>query len=156
MAYSLHISKRSWSHEWPLGNHWEYVSWCQRLLVRLCTPRAVSYAVSALKLLCIDINMNEVPLVSLLGSWVSAAKTGRIARYVYVTSTPEKPWGLGLQQDSLGRDISHMFLQFSAREKAHSMWPLKASEACTEPLRTLLHENIFSAALFWASQVSQW
>lgn len=150
MAYSLHISKRSWSHKWPLDNHWEYVPWCQRLLVWLCTPRAMSYAVSALKI------STWMKCPWLLGSWVSATRTGCIARYTYVTSTPEKPWGLGLQQDSLGRDISHMFLQFSSREKAHSMWPLKASEACTEPLRTLLHENIFSAALFRASQVAQW
>ena len=130
---------------------------CQRLLIWLCTPRAMSCAISAVKLLCIDIKMNEVHLVSLLGSRVSAAMAGCIARYAYVSSTPEKPWSLGLQQDSLGRDISHMFLQFSARDKAHSMWPLKKdSEACTEPLRTLPNENIFSAALFWASQVAQW
>ena len=97
----------------------------------------MSCAISAVKLLCVDMKMNEVHLVSLLGYRVSAAMAGCLARYAYVGST-EEPWSLGLQQDSLGRDISHMFLQFSAREKAHSMRPLKKdSEACTEPLRTI-------------------
>lgn len=57
----------------------------------------MSCAISAVKLLCIDIKMNEVHLVSLLGSQVSAAMAGCIARYAYVSSTPEKPWSLGLQ-----------------------------------------------------------
>lgn len=60
----------------------------------------------------------------------------------------EKLWTLRLQQSSLGRDISHVVLQFAAREKAHPMWPLvRDSEACAGSLRTLPNESPFPAAL---------
>ena len=87
---------------------------CQGLLIWLCTPRAMGCAISACQVSLHKYQDEQGAPVSLLGSQVLFAMAGCIARYAYVTSTPKKPWTLGLQQDSLGRDISHMFLQFPA------------------------------------------
>lgn len=69
------------------------------------------------ELLCTNIQIDYVYLVSLLGSWVSVT----IAGYAYMTSLPYEPWTLRFKCSlcsSLGRYMLYMFLYFVTREKA--------------------------------------
>lgn len=76
------------------------------------------------ELLCTNIYIDEVYLVSLLGFWVSVPMAG----YACMTSPSYKPWTLRLSCffcSSLGRDILHISLYFvSKMYKKVCVWPL--------------------------------
>lgn len=74
------------------------------------------------KLLCINLNIDDIYLVLFLGScfhcYGSLCSDGCLVRHVYVTS-PHIKQTLRLRRASLGRDLPHTSLKFIARERVY-------------------------------------
>lgn len=99
-------------------------------MILWCAPGAMDRVVPVCQVYFADIKIDDTYLLLLLGPQFVLLGSSSFSRRgwlsagcAYVTSPPRKPQTPRPKQASLSRDISHMSLQFAAREKAHSVWP---------------------------------